>query len=388
MPRGLTLLVALALAAEVRADALDFGRASAVIAGVLEWADPDLEDFDKEGRKDEALAALLLKRGVPESRLRLLLDGKATRRAFLEAVEAAGRATPRGGWLIVYFAGHGIQLDDGRVALALSDARDATIASSGLLLDELRDRIQRTLGCTGARCPRDRARRVLLLGDACYSGGLGDVAERLAANGIPSVALTSSEASNDSTINWTYTQALLEALSGSALADTDRDGRITLSEASQEVRASLLYREHQRWGFKAVRVSEELELARVERPLGRARMPRGYTLGGYASVGDEVVRLVGMSGRQVVVSYFDYSERSDEKVSPRRLRPIRFETFPVGSKLRVVWEDECWDAVVDRVDGPFHFVSYPEWDHSWDEWVTDDRVISGRERCPKAPKTR
>jgi hypothetical protein len=106
-------------------------------------------------------------------------------------------------------------------------------------------------------------------------------------------------------------------------------------------------------------------------------------VGDYATYDDEVVRVLGEQEREAIVETLDYATRTIERVDVSDLAPITFERFPVGATLKVEWEGECWEARVTAVDGAFHRITYPGWDAFWDEWVADDRIISGEETCPE-----
>jgi len=367
-----TLLVPWLSFASAPPPAVDWSDATVVIAGVLEWRDPEYVDFDKRHRQDKVLAQRFASLGVPAERLALLLDRDAKRRAVLETVARLADATPVGGTFVFYFEGHGVRLDDGRIVFATSDVRSEREADTGLVLDDLR----------AILADRLRGRRVILLADCCHSGGLVDVAVALRRLGFEAVALTSSEASNESTGDWTYTLALNDALAGRAGFDHDRDGHVSLGELHSEVRQAMLYRESQRSGFDAGASPLSLRLApaTAEPP---PRAPKGFRVGEYANYDDEVVRVLGEQEREAIVETLDYATRTIERVDVTELAPITFESFPVGATLSVEWDGKCWEARVTAVDGAFHKITYPGWDAFWDEWVADDRIISGEESCPE-----
>ena len=370
MLRLVAVLVVLASAAS--AEVLEWGKASAVIAGVLQWDDPDFADFERRKRQDKVLAESLARLGVPVDRLSLLLDKKAKHDTVLAEVARVAALAPIDGTLVFYFDGHGTRLEDGRVVFATSDIRSGKVETTGLVLTDL----------TAAIAKSFRGRRVILLADCCHSGGLADVAKALRAKGFQAISITSSEASNESTGDWTYTLALNDALGGRALLDRDRDGQIELGELQAEVSEALLYRELQRSGFDAGDAALDLVLAPARKePAPRA--PKGFKVGDYARFDDDaVVRIVGEEDRQALVESLDYATRTTETADVADLKPLKFETFAIGAELQVEWGGKCWDAKVVKVEGAFHWITYPGWDKYWDEWVADDRIISAGETCP------
>ena len=67
--------------------------------------------------------------------------------------------------------------------------------------------------------------------------------------GISSFILTSATEEITSTGNWTFTQLIIDALAGSPLMDTNRDGMISLGEVRLEVNNAMLHLEGQKSGF-------------------------------------------------------------------------------------------------------------------------------------------
>lgn len=378
---ALSLAVAAAPVAHAKPPrAADAGRLEpahtiAVIAGVLKWDEPGLPAFSDHHRKDVELDALLGTLGVPKERRTLLLDADATSDAIKAAlVRAIAQAGPED-TLVFYFDGHGILHKGGRIIFASSDARAGK--KSGLHLDELPALFTKGRAFKG--------RRVVLLADCCHSGGLGAVAAALSKAGIDAVALTSAEASKVSTGNWTFTQTLIDCLGGKATCDVDGDGSITLGEVHAEAGDALMYREQQRVGYAPHGVGDGLVLAttRHDDPAlepGQARRGEWVALerGGKTEVG----RILGGKGADLVVSLYHYADEERVTVPASAVRPLSGKTWPVGAKIDVLYERQPYLAVVKKVDGWLHLVTYPGWDASWDEWVGPDRIVGAHADRP------
>jgi len=348
---------------------LDPSKTWAVVAGVLEWADPGFSSFSKRNRKDRELYETLAHAGVPEAQRVLLLDGEATADAITRALERAiARAGPED-TLLFYFAGHGIQGQEGRIIFASSDARQGDRAS-GLHLDAL----------PGLFIERFKGRRVILTADCCYSGGLARVAEALSKAGIPSASLTSAEASNISTGNWTFTQALIDGLAGRPLCDRDGDGVVTLGEVAAEVREVMKHREAQRAGWATFGVEPGLVMSRrrsQERALIRAAHEGDPAWVVVSHEGHQrPARVLGRKGPEtLVVEIYDYSESVRLTIPAATADVLEFPTFPVGALLNVSWEGQVYPARVLAVDDGFHRITYPGWSSAWDEWVAANRIV-------------
>jgi hypothetical protein len=354
-------------------------RTYAVISGVLSWPDPGLGAFSPVARKDQALADLLRARGVPAEHIKLLLDAQATAGAITEAVVQTAQQAPPGSTLLFYYAGHGVRGKDGQAYFASRDMVAARPAATGLSLSRL----------TAAIGDHFKGERVVLMADCCYSGALKGVAERLSNKGLSAVSLTSADAANVSTNNWTFTQAVIDGLSGDPLCDEDGDGAITLKELSSEVRDAMLYREGQRHGFHRGKVGPETLVALVQGGTEKAReLPpnrRRYVITDTPR-GSQVARVRAVGDGELKVRTFDYSTSTDHQIAAGEARPIEFRRYPVGAAIKVYWGGKVWPARVTAAEGDFHFITYPGWPAHWDEWVTSRRIVGDEPIAATVPK--
>lgn len=351
----------------------------AVVSGVLSWDDPGLAAFAPRSRKDRELAGVLKRRGVPAGRVRLLLDAEATAAAILDAVAATAKKAPKGSTLLFYYAGHGVRGADGKPYFASRDMRSRAPAATGLSLERL----------AAAIADHFRGGRVVLMADCCYSGALKQVVELLAKRGVAGVSLTSADAANVSTTNWTFTQAVIDGLQGDVLCDENGDGEIVLAELATEVQAAMLYREGQRHGYHRASVGPEVVVARAEpaRQLsGRLPADRRRYVEVQTPQGWQVARVRAVHDGVLTVRPFDYSESTDLRVAVAQTRAIEFRRYPVGAAIEVYWGGKVWPAKVERTDGEFHFISYPGWADYWNEWVTSRRIVDERSHPEPSPE--
>lgn len=328
--------------------------------GILDFSDPELADYPSANRRDAALAQALAERGVPSQQVHTLYDTQATRSAVLRALEAAADATPAGGTLLFYYAGHGIRTASGDIAYVAHDTLANDPSHPGVSLADL----------LRALTPRVLGKRLVFLGDCCHSGGLGQLARQLETAGAVALSLTSADASNQSTGNWTYTQVLLEGLRGDATLDADTDGVVALSELEAGVRRAMNFREGQLSGAYFGRVPGSLAIAdRV----GPAR--RGEAAGTFMRAGSgAVVRVNRVEGGEASVRVYHYASYEDFPAPMERLTPITRTRYAVGASLNVEWGGRVWPAVVTETRGDFARITYPGWPSYWDEWIVSDRV--------------
>lgn len=355
------------------------------IASVMAWADPGLEDFDRFRRKDLELDRVLGERGVPASQRRLLMDDQATVEDVVAALGDQLQRAPAGSLLVFYFQGHGIFDAEHRFVMTTTETTTRAPAETGLTLEDLLPIFAR----------RDARDRVLLLGDACYSGHLADLAAALSWLGIPTLALTSADPRSESSQNWTFTQALIDALRGRAIVDRDGDGQIRLTELAEEARLAMRHREGQPIGFsRPHQAFGDLILGPalgLDHPISGPKLhliePRGevfargdWILTRRLAGERSVARVLGArreEGRPVElrVEYYDFSERIFWWVPEDRVDPIFFEEWPIGSTLQVLDDEQLLRAIVLRSEDGLHLVHYVGYDDTEDEWVTPDQII-------------
>jgi hypothetical protein len=347
-------------------EAIEYGKVSAVVAGVLSWQDRGLSTYSPCNRKDLELFRLLRTKGMPEKSGTLLLDNAATRAGVTAALRKAVAATGPDTVLLFYYAGHGLKRGD-KTFFANYDISAAQPEQTGLDLLAL------------ARIIADgfKGRLVILLADCCYSGGLKQAAALIAAKGKAAVSLTSADASNASTGNWTFTQAIIDSLSGLSLADHDRDGHISLAETAREVGRAMRYRERQRHGYGSWNTADTLVLSRTVS--GPHPAPHhGYALGDYALVNTgnkwETARLTGLTNAGASCELYHYSDKKTVFLSWDRVKKITFKSHPAGSTVDVLWGGTWYRAKILKVEDGFHWITYPGWPSVWDEWVMDDRI--------------
>lgn len=344
------------------AESWDPASTYAIVVGVLKFQSPKISGFSSKHRKDDELAKLLLSRGVPKDHLVELLDEQATAENVFAAVEKMAKTAPKGATLLFYYAGHGGNGKAGEVSFVAYDA-DGTKATS-IALDRLEKTIARTFS----------GGKVLLFADCCYSGGLLEVARSLEKKGFEAAAVTSAEASNLSSGNWTFSQTLIDAIDGDGMSDHDKSGTISIGELGEEARAAMKHRELQRMGAEYGKLSPRFVLA-TENPKRPAapgsdrqyvRAKRGETW--------SVARVVGARGDDLTVEFYDYSDKSRLDVKRADTKTIEFTNYKASEKIQVLWEKKWWPAEVTKTDGDFHFITYTGFEHFWDEWVLSDRI--------------
>lgn len=339
---------------------LDPARTWVLSIGVLAFARHDLFDsFPVEGRRDDVLCDTLARRGVPASQITRLRDAAATRAEILRLLGEVAARVPAGHDLVLYYAGHGVQDEDGTTYFTATDSGDdnaRTCVSHTAVLDALDASF--------------RGRNVLVFADCCYSGAFPALLARRAA-ARPYAALASSLASEISTGHWTFTDALIAAFSGEPRVDVGHDGRVTLGELARFAEEEMAFAEGQLAPFHASGQLHGLELG----PASPLPFPR---------YGERVLarwrrrwwpaRILALEPEGLRVRYVGYDASDDEVVRAEDVRPYAPEERAVGARAEVRWRGRWYPATVLASRLGVHRVHYEGFADSWDEWVSRERI--------------
>jgi hypothetical protein len=332
----------------------------AFIVGLLEWKNEDIySSFPAEQRRDELLVDQLIERGVPEDQVWYLQDSDATTEAIAAAMEEHLQSASSDATLIVYYCGHGVLYEDGSVCFASYDADDDE--NYGWVVSDIPDAIEQHFA----------GNRAILLADCCHSGRLAD-AVAAKRRRVAYAAFGSSLASELSTGNWTFTEAILSALRGEAYTDVDGSNTITLSELARHIQAEMAFAEEQVATFATTpNFDPDFVLA--------AAQPRhDKRLGSNVAVYDEeewyLGQVTGVRKGELRVRYYGLEEFEDEWIGVEEARTLGRPRYPVGSTVEVESEGEWLVATVKEERAGVHYIAYDDYDEMWNEWVPTRRI--------------
>jgi hypothetical protein len=349
--------------------AWDPAKTWAVLIGVLEWDDPSLASFPKEGRQDRVLERTLLARGVPQTQVTFLEDRAATLEACRAAIGKAADAAGPGSTLLVYFAGHGLQRE-GKVFFANVDADTSSPATTALGVEELGATLR----------ARWKGARLLLAADCCHSGALGRVVAAYdGSTTVAAASFASAAASNVSTGAWTFTESLVACLGGDGAPDADFDRTVTFAEAEAYVAREMRFRASQRSEARRTpSFPADFALARVDLARARGRAKSAWQPGEYVEVEWKGTwwraQVTEVDGSRPKVHYLGFEASWDEWVERARVRAPQPIGVRVGDAVEIEWKGRFWPGVVLEVADDFARVHYDDYGPEWDEWVTAKRL--------------
>lgn len=341
-----------------------------LITGVLNWNDKSFASFSSEERKDQELYELFKSKGVSPQNAVLLLDNKATLSNIKNSLIKIAEASSKNSNLIFYYAGHGTMLEGGDVYFANYDIDSKNMPKTGLNTADIGKIIKKYF----------KGNLVILMADCCYSGSLCKEAEYLTKSGVNTIAVTSASSSNSSTANWTFTQSIIDGISGSSLFDHNFDKIIALSEIKDEVFNSMKYREHQRSGnyipfnLDDIKFSNKQDENYVYKKIAGDFKAGDYVFGNYLNKW-QCARILDYKKGWYLVEFYFYTDKKDIELPPDKIKQEIFVNLPAGKNITVQWGGKNWNAKIIKEENGFHLITYPDWPSFWDEWIAYDRVV-------------
>jgi hypothetical protein len=354
----------------VAQDRLDESKTYVVIAGVLQWPEGRLSSFPTKHRKDEELYETLKARGVPQGQMKLLLDDDATYSKIRAAIRDVASKASKDATFIFYYCGHGMPADDEEVCLANYDLDPSATKKTGLLASDVAGQIEKHF----------QGKRVLLLADCCYSGGLAKTAGALHKAGFEAASLTSATDSVTSTRNWTFTQTIIDGFKGDSLGDANGDGALTLVELAGDVKGAMEALENQPAGVAIEHWPKELKLASIKHM--PAKSEGKFKAGEYVMAPrdgrDRVGRIRELGESECTIEFFDYADKSWVKVPTEKLQSLAGykaarATIETATH-EVEWHGTWYKASVLKRDGKKTQIHYVGYGPEWDEWVEPARI--------------
>lgn len=299
-----------------------------------------------------------------------ITDAAATKQSIEDAFMATIKKIPASDTLIVYYAGHGGKDQSGEAFFAPYDA-SYELSNTSWSMSWIHAALEKEF----------RGRQVILTGDACYSGSLGEGSGFHTTK--PYASLTSSLSSQPSTGNWTFTESLIAGFRGDSLIDANWDGNITLAELARYTSAEMAFADGQRSSFVTHEFNPDVIIARTNTS---SKNQRGDRMEVEWNGNWYNAKIIDRGKGQFKVHYAGYDESADEWVSPDRIRPFAPQELPQGTEVEVAWSPtlifdqskaEWYPARVLKAEDGLHLIHYDGYSEVWDEWVSPTRIRRG-----------
>lgn len=360
---SLTLLISIAPLANAQPNgsSWDPRHTWVFMVGLVDWKNKDsFDSFPAENRKDTVLLDTFKKRGVPPSQMVYLADSAATTAAVEQRFNDFLKRPATGDWLMVYFEGHGYKSDDTNIPyLATYDADDNT---PGWKFRSIPDNIDKLF----------RGDHAMIMLDDCYSGSMAG-AVRAVKRRVSFAVLASSMASQESTGNWTYTEALINGFDGASFADLNHDGLVTLREMAANAEADMLFGEEQVSTTAFTGGFDPDTVIANAKPAGSPRI--GQRIEAYSDGDWYRGFIIAERGTNVKVHYYGFELEDEEWVTAKNIRiPHSDSPYRVGEKVEVNYKRTWYPAHVLDIKGGSHYVSYDDYDTDENEWVSTKRI--------------
>lgn len=351
------------------------------VIGVLKWKSKDLDSFSVHNRRDDEIVQQFLNLGTPRDNVVYLANEKATLKTIKSELSARVKSCEPDETFVFYYCGHGWLDDNGRGYFANYDAGDTN--ESCLAVDDIVKIFKANF----------HGKNALFFVDCCRSGSLADALQSLKC-GFKFGALAAAVAGEDSTGNWTFSQAVLDTLEGHAYADSNRDGVITFDELGKYIKDEMRLLEGQdasvasgngfdtqtklaSVSFKQEPVPERVEV-KYEGEWWKAKLlERNGQKGhihwiqiGWDAPDDDV--WVPLSDVRPL------SEQTVRKSQKNVSQSNSASTLTLNQKISVLWEGKYYAAVVRKIDGNRFYIHYDNYNDSYDEWVGFDRINLNR----------
>ncbi len=329
--------------------------------GLLEWKDSEsFASFPKENRRDETLIKVLKDRGVPAAQIVYLQDRTATTEKIRSEFLKLLTKTRAGDTVFVYYEGHGYKDDDGNTFFASYDVD-----------------LEKNPGWAVASIPSTiekyfRGSTAIIAMDNCYSGSMIKAVTDARIK-VSYAVMASSSASQSSTGNWTFTEALINAFKGSSVTDDNNDGVVTFAELEANASADMLFGEEQVASFAyvggfdpAMKIADSVI----------TNVPRiGERLEAYSIDGWYKGYVTDQRDGKFNIHYYGYEEAENEWVTPKMMRTLKSKSiYKIGEKVQVEYKKDWYAAHVLNIKGGSHLVSYDDYDIDENEWVSSKRI--------------
>lgn len=328
--------------------------------GLLEWQDTGtFGSFPQKNRRDEILFNLLKEKGVPANQMMYLKDSNGTTAKIQSELSIFLAKAKPDDWVFVYYCGHGYKDDKADAFLASYDVGGKTL---GWSFKSIPDAIEKNF----------KGSHAVIALDNCYSGAMAD-AVKSKKRRVSYAVLASSMASQVSTGNWTFTEALISAFRGENYIDDDKNGVVTFAELKSNAEDDMQFGEEQ---MATVLFTGNFDsntvIAKAEPVSNNPRVGERVEINTQKSYWKGYI--IDAQNNKFKVHYYGWEESDQEWVTADQIRQNKPVQYRIGEKVEVEWHKQWFPAKVLKVKGGTHFITYEGYGNEWDEWVSSKRI--------------
>jgi hypothetical protein len=333
-----------------------FTRTWVFMVGVLEWEDSNsFASFDKKARVDAEIYKFFQKNQIPANQIIYIKDKQANTATIRESYENFLKKAQKDDILFFYYCGHGYKNDAEKVCFASYKGAEWSV-------EEIVKSANKNFAGNTA----------FFIADCCNSGGLAKEVQKYPNKNY--VALNSVVPTDESTGNWTFSNALLYALQGKNFIDTNADQQITLSEVSKYIDEEMAIVEGQKAAY-FVPESMKNWVMTSNVPLRKNNRIGEHVLANYDGEDYLGFIMAANTENKYNIRFYSYTNDETDWVEASRLKPFSCKKdFPLKSAVKVLEDGKWYSAKVTKKFSCLHFVHFDDYDAEWDRWISPDNI--------------
>jgi hypothetical protein len=333
------------------------GKTLVFMVSLLEWEDTTMSTFEKEGRIDSTIIDFFKKSGVPSSQILFLSDNKANtntvRTEFIKFLKSANKEDN----LFFYYAGHGYINDNKKVCFATYKGEDWSA-------EEIVSTVNKNFA----------GNKAIFTADCCNSGSLSLEVQKYPKREY--VSLNSVVPTNNSSGNWTFSNALLYGLQGKNYVDYNNNGSITIEELAKYIDEEMAIVDGQKSFYYVPDNMKKWVIAK------NVQKKKNALVGSHVNVDYDGQDYLGFiedvnSDNNYKVRFYSYLNNETDWLSFNRLKLFKnLNDYPIGTKVKALssFDFKQYTGKIIKKYLCLYLVHYDEYDSEWDEWVGPNKI--------------
>ena len=216
----------------------------------------------------------------------------------------------------------------------------------------------------------------ILMADCCYSGYIcnlvDDYDKSEVNNNLRVAAFGSVYYNQSSTGNWTFTIALLAALTGQAYLEFDDDGTVTLHELERHIMHDMALFDKQYASSYLPNVMRKWVLTCPVKPREHARIGERIFVDWHGV--DYMARIEKYRPGEFYVCYFSFVSNERSWISEDEAKPVDVVHYEPETKLEVLSDGKWYPCRVLKGFCGLHLIKYDDYSEKYNEWVPKNKL--------------